>query len=86
MNVKKIKVKLAEIEEIPFNLHTEFIKLDSLLKAVSAVNTGGHAKIIISEGKIKVNGEICFQRGKKIKAGDFVDVGLKRYIITKNDS
>ncbi len=84
--MKKIKVKLSKIEEILFNLQTDFIKLDSLLKAVDAVNSGGHAKAVIAEGKVKVNEDICLQRGKKIRAGDTVEFGLYRYIIIKNDS
>jgi len=84
--VKKIKVKLSKINNIPFKLQTDFIKLDSLLKAVDAVNTGGHAKMVIAEERVKVNEKICLQRGKKIRAGDFVEFGLNRYIITKNDS
>lgn len=86
MTKKIINVRRAAIKEQPFYLHTDFIKLDSLLKAVSAVNTGGHAKIVIGEGKVKVNGEACLQRGKKIKAGDTVELDLKKYNVIKNDS
>ena len=32
--------------------------------------TGGHAKIVIQEGEVKVNGEICTMRGKKLRQGD----------------
>ena len=51
----------------------EFIKLDSLLKYVGIASTGGHAKMLILDGNIKVNGEICLQRGKKIRSGDKVE-------------
>lgn len=81
MTKKIINIRRASIKEIPFYLHTDFIKLDSLLKAVNAVSTGGHAKIIIGEGKVKVNGEVCFQRGKKIKAADTVELDLNKYNI-----
>ena len=54
-------------------ISTEFIKLDSLLKFAALVGTGGEAKYIISEGMVKVNGEVCTMRGKKIKAGDKVE-------------
>ncbi len=53
-------------------ISTEFIKLDSLLKFAALVGTGGEAKYVIAEGMVKVNGEICTQRGKKIYAGDKV--------------
>lgn len=51
---------------------TEFIKLDSLLKFSALCGTGGEAKYCISEGMVKVNGEVCTQRGKKIYPGDVV--------------
>ena len=51
-------------------IHTEFIRLDSLLKLGGAVDTGGRAKFVIQGGEVKVNGEICTMRGKKMKNGD----------------
>lgn len=51
---------------------TEFIKLQDLLKFASLVSTGGEAKIVILEEEVTVNGEICTQRGKKIRPGDVV--------------
>lgn len=57
-------------EEI--SIRDEYIKLDSLLKFSGIVETGGMAKEIISLGKVKVNGEVCTQRGKKIRVGDEV--------------
>jgi ribosome-associated protein len=53
-------------------IDTEFIKLDSFLKAVDAVCSGGEAKIIISEGMVRVNGEIELRRGRKLRPGDRV--------------
>lgn len=60
-----------KITEIPIN--TEFIKLDSMLKFAGAVESGGFAKSVIQEGLVKVNGEVCVQRGKKIFRGDTVE-------------
>lgn len=51
---------------------TEFIKLQDLLKLASLVSTGGEAKLRILDGEVKVNGEICTQRGKKLRPGDIV--------------
>ncbi len=51
---------------------TEFIKLQDFLKFASLVSTGGEAKIAILEEEVKVNGEVCTQRGKKIRPGDVV--------------
>ncbi len=53
---------------------TEFIKLQDLLKFANMVGTGGEAKIIIQEGEVKVNGEVCTMRGKKIRPGDIVEL------------
>ncbi len=52
----------------------DFIKLDSLLKYSGIASTGGHAKMLIQDELVKVNGEICTQRGKKIKIGDKVEI------------
>lgn len=52
------------------NIVTEYIKLDSLLKLAALVGTGGEAKYVISEGMVTVNGEVCTQRGKKLRPGD----------------
>ncbi len=66
----KIKVKVAPKEHQEFILKGDFIRLDDLLKNVAAVQTGGHAKIVIQEGEVKVNGEVCTMRGKKMRSGD----------------
>ena len=63
------------MEKIELEIRTEFIKLDSLLKFANLVETGGIAKEIILEGRVKVNGEVCTMRGKKIREGDVVTVG-----------
>jgi len=54
---------------------TEYIKLQDLLKLASLVSTGGEAKIVINEGEVTVNGEVCTQRGKKLRPGDVVRYG-----------
>lgn len=64
-------------------IQTAFIKLDALLKFAAAVGTGGEAKIVISEGMVKVNGEVCTMRGKKIRAGDTVEFQDMKFEITQ---
>ena len=54
-------------------IETEFIKLDALLKYAALVGTGGEAKYVIGEGLVRVNGEVCTMRGKKIRPGDTVE-------------
>ncbi len=61
-----------KIEEI--KIKTEFIKLDQFLKFCGMAETGGHAKEIVAEGVVFVNGELCLQRGKKLRPGDEVVV------------
>ena len=62
-------------------IDTEFIKLDSFLKAVDAVCSGGEAKIIISEGMVLVNGEVELRRGRKLRPGDVVEVGGATFLV-----
>lgn len=54
-------------------INTEFIKLDALLKYAAAVGTGGEAKNVIADSLVKVNGEVCTMRGKKLRQGDKVE-------------
>lgn len=60
-------------------IETEFIRLDSLLKLTGTVDTGGQAKILIQNGEVAVNGEICTMRGKKLRPGDRVAYGGKEF-------
>ena len=64
---------------------TEFIKLQDLLKFANLVSTGGEAKIIIPEGEVKVNGEVCTMRGKKIRPGDVVELGGQLLTVSYED-
>ena len=58
------------METHKITIHTDFIKLQDLLKFAGAVETGGDAKLIIQEGRVAVNGEPCAMRGKKLRPGD----------------
>ena len=60
---------------------SEFIRLDALLKFAGCVGTGGEAKIRIADGEVQVNGEVCTMRGRKLRPGDSVAVGGKRYSV-----
>ena len=51
-------------------IHTEFIKLEALLKFEGLTGTGGEAKERIQAGQVTVNGEVCTQRGRKLRPGD----------------
>ena len=55
-------------------IHTEFIKLEALLKFEGLTGTGGEAKERIQAGEVTVNGEVCTMRGKKLRPGDTVSL------------
>jgi len=60
-------------------ISTEFIKLDSFLKWCGAASLGSEAKMYILDELVKVNGEVCVQRGKKIRPGDIVEFEGEAY-------
>lgn len=71
--MEKIKIK------------TEFIKLDSALKYAGLTYTGGEAKYAIQNGEIRVNGEVCTMRGKKLKNGDKIEAFGEEIMIENAD-
>ncbi|MDA8427701.1 MAG: S4 domain-containing protein YaaA [Geobacteraceae bacterium] len=66
-----------------FVISTEYIKLDSFLKGVNIVGSGGEAKIIIAEGQVSVNGETENRRGRKLYPGDQVALGGQEFIVER---
>lgn len=58
------------MSEEHIKINTEFIKLEALLKFAGVAETGGEAKLAIQNGEVKVNGELCTMRGKKLHPGD----------------
>ena len=72
------------MQEVCIYIKEEFIKLDSALKLGNLVATGGHAKFVIQGGEVKVNGEVCLMRGKKLKIGDTAEFGGVKLIV-KNE-
>ncbi|MBO5129455.1 MAG: RNA-binding S4 domain-containing protein [Oscillospiraceae bacterium] len=65
----KVVVKKKD-NATPLTIHTEYIKLQDALKYANVVYSGGEAKQLILEEQVKVNGEICTMRGKKLRDGD----------------
>ena len=74
---------MAAEETVTVGLHTEFIKLDSLLKFAGLCDTGGFAKELVQQGAVQVNGAVCTMRGKKIYPGDTVQVDRFLVKVTK---
>ena len=62
-------------------IETEFIKLQDLLKFAGAAETGGEAKLLIQDGRVSVNGEVCTQRGKKLRPGDRAELDGGIYVV-----
>lgn len=64
-------------------LRKDYIKLGQALKAAGLVDSGVDAKIEILDGKVKVNGAVELQRGKKLYDGDLVDYHGEQIQIVK---
>lgn len=69
------------MEEI--KLRDEYIKLGQALKATGMVETGVNAKLFILDGEVRVNGEVCTQRGRKLYDGDMVEFDGEQIKIIK---
>ena len=61
---------------------TPYIQLQQILKFSGIAETGGHAKEMIEEGIVFVNGEQCLMRGKKLYPGDIVKVDKTEFEVT----
>ena len=79
----KIKVSIAQKKIEKLKIETEFSRLDSALKFANAVSSGGEAKTAVLDGRVKVNGETCFQRGKKLRENDKFEFSGVIYEVTK---
>lgn len=77
----KLNVNIKPHRQETVTISTPFIRLDALLKFKGEAETGGQAKQMIQDGLVKVNGEICTARGKKIKHGDVVVIHGTDYTI-----
>ena len=71
---------------IPISIETEFIKLESAMKFANMAETGGMAKAEIQDGNVKVNGQVCTMRGKKLYPGDRVTYMGATYQICQYES
>ncbi|MBQ5333871.1 MAG: RNA-binding S4 domain-containing protein [Oscillospiraceae bacterium] len=63
-----------EVQTEQIKISTDFIKLQQLLKFSGAADIGSEAKEMIAEGIVKVNGEVCLMRGKKLRSGDVAEI------------
>ena len=81
----KVTVKKKDTA-IPVEISTEFIKLQDALKYANLVYSGGEAKTLIQEGQVKVNGEVCTMRGKKLRNGDKFEFMGNVCLICENEA
>ena len=80
----KITKRAAKCIDIP--IRTELIKLQDFLKFANAVESGGMAKNFITDGEVKVNGEVCTMRGRKLRPGDTAEFNGETYRVTEDVS
>ena len=77
----KVTVKKKDTR-IPVVISTEFIKLESAMKLANIIPSGGTAKLVIQEGCVEVNDEVCTMRGKKLYPGDTFRYEDQTYLIS----
>ena len=66
---------------VPVVIGTEFIKLESAMKLANIIPSGGTAKMVIQDGLVEVNGDVCTMRGKKLYPGDRFSYEGQNYLI-----
>ncbi len=81
----KVTVKRVE-KTTPIAITTEYIKLESFLKLANVIESGGMAKAVIQDGEVKVNGEVCTMRGKKLRPGDTVFFAGEGFTVTDHEN
>jgi ribosome-associated protein len=57
-----------------FSLKSEYIELIKLLKILRIAESGGHAKIMVEEGEVFVNGVQEFRKRAKLRSGDVIEI------------
>ena len=77
----KVTVK-KKGDRIPVVISTEFIKLESAMKLANIIPSGGTAKLVIQDGYVSVNDEVCTMRGKKLYPGDTFTYEGQTYLIS----
>ena len=77
----KVTVKKKE-NTTNLSISTEYIKLQDAMKFANVVYSGGEAKVLIQEGQVRVNGEVCTMRGKKLYNGDTFHFAGQTFLIS----
>jgi len=71
---------MSEVGEV--RLHDESIRLGQFLKLADLVDTGADAKGVLAAGLVRVNGEVESRRGRQLVAGDVVELGGRRVVVS----
>jgi ribosome-associated protein len=66
------------LQRIDFELRGEYIALDALLKATGLAGSGGSAKHMITDGQVRVDGQVELRRSCKLRAGRVAEVAGAR--------
>jgi len=69
------------MNHIDFELRTEIITLDALIKATGLANSGGQAKLMIADGLVQVDGHEELRKTCKLRAGQVVTMGDTRIVL-----
>ncbi len=80
----KVRVTKKSAEPVSVPITTEYIKLEALLKLANVAGSGGMAKNMILNGDVRVNGETCLMRGKKLRPGDQAEFMGNTFVVTGN--
>lgn len=79
VNQRKVFAAPVENSVEKVKILTEIIRLDEFLKLCGCVGTGGMAKMAVQSGDVRLNGDVCLQRGKKLSHGDRVTFAGRTY-------
>lgn len=61
------------------------IRLDHFLKRVGVAQTGGHAKLLIQDGEVRVNGEVETRRRRMLKGGEQIEIEGEVWTVTSEN-
>lgn len=70
------------MQSITFELNSEFVEVNQLLKLSGLVDSGGAGKNLVASGVVKVDGKKELRKTAKIRAGQTVSVGDVRISVT----
>ncbi len=71
------------MKELRYKLSEEYIELIKLLKLMHFAESGAHAKILVVEGSVKLNGTVEYRKRAKLRSGDVVEIGEAKISILK---